>query len=77
MALGTAKTALISTVGELLDSLGGVLLVWVVDPTSRTVEEFTSPDNRLVLHEGDCLTGGSVLPGFSLPVGRLFDRPVA
>jgi hypothetical protein len=32
----------------------GVRLIWVIEPSSRTVD------------------GGDVLPGFAVPVGRLF-----
>jgi Uma2 family endonuclease len=50
----------------------GVLLVWIVKPQERVVEVFTGPEERTVLREGETLTGGRVLEGFSLNVSALF-----
>jgi Uma2 family endonuclease len=50
----------------------GVHLVWQVDPNARTVEVFTAPDQSTVLHETQTLTGGTLLPGFTLPLQELF-----
>lgn len=50
----------------------GVTLVWIVDPDTRTVAVYTSPDIFTTLHELDTLDGGLVLPGFSLPLAELF-----
>ena len=50
----------------------GVHLVWQVDPSTRTVEVFTAPDQSTVLHETHILDGGTVLPGFILPLQELF-----
>jgi Uma2 family endonuclease len=55
---------------EYFDS--GSTLVWYVDPRSRTVRVFTSPENITTLNEADTLDGGSLLPGFQLPVARIF-----
>ncbi|MFO0821768.1 MAG: Uma2 family endonuclease [Gemmataceae bacterium] len=52
--------------------LAGVLLVWLVDPKRRTVRVFTSPDDVTELGVRDTLDGGDVLPGFAVPVARLF-----
>jgi Uma2 family endonuclease len=52
--------------------LAGVQLVWFVDPRKRTVRVFTSPDDVTELKATDTLDGGEVLPGFSVPVARLF-----
>jgi Uma2 family endonuclease len=52
--------------------LAGVLLVWFVDPKRRTVRVFTSPDEVTELTAADTLDGGTVLPGFTVPVARLF-----
>jgi Uma2 family endonuclease len=49
-----------------------VRLVWFVDPDTRTVEVYTSPDQSVVLHEDQTLDGGDVLPGFTLPLRELF-----
>src|SRR5262249_49692616 len=50
----------------------GVRLVWLVDPSARTVTIFR-PDAALKLvGAGETLDGGDVLPGFSVPVAELF-----
>jgi Uma2 family endonuclease len=50
----------------------GVRLVWYVDNKKRTAEVYTSPDQGVVLTEGQALDGGDVLPGFRLPLRQLF-----
>ncbi len=50
----------------------GVQLLWQIDPQSRTVEVFTSPAQATLLHAEATLDGGSVLPGFRLPLPTLF-----
>ena len=51
----------------------GVPLVWVVFPESRTVEVRRAGTSTIeVLGEGDTLSGGDVLPGFSAPVSEIF-----
>ena len=50
----------------------GVLLVWYVDPVARTVEVFTAADQSVVLRQDQSLTGAPVLPGFLLPLSKLF-----
>jgi Uma2 family endonuclease len=50
----------------------GVRLVWLVDPVARTVEVYTAPEQSMVLHAADTLDGGVVLPGFALPLHKLF-----
>ena len=52
----------------------GVQVVWQVDPNARTVEVFTAPDQSTVLHEAQTLEGGTVLPGFTLPLQELFSE---
>jgi Uma2 family endonuclease len=52
----------------------GVQVVWQVDPRTRTVEVFTTPDQSTVLHEAQTLEGGRVLPGFTLPLQELFSE---
>jgi Uma2 family endonuclease len=52
----------------------GCKLVWLVDPDTRTVAVHSSPRKFVVLTEEDTLDGGSVLPGFSLPLGELFSE---
>jgi Uma2 family endonuclease len=50
----------------------GVRLVWYVDPKSRTVRVYTSPDDSVVMSEGQQLDGGNVLPGFTLLIRDWF-----
>jgi Uma2 family endonuclease len=55
----------------------GVELVWFVDPEKRTATVYTSSTESTVLTEDDTLDGGSVLPGFTVPVRRIFAMPEA
>ena len=50
----------------------GVKLVWFIDPRKKTVEVYTAVDRLTTLTEADTLTGGAVLPGFTLPIADLF-----
>jgi len=50
----------------------GVQLVWEVDPKNRTVEVYTAADQSNLFNEIQTLDGGSVLPGFTLPLAQLF-----
>ena len=58
-------------VREYLDA--GVPLVWVLYPRTRTVEVFGQAGVRATLGPDDMLTGGEVVPGFSVKVAELFD----
>ena len=49
-----------------------VILVWVVDPSDKTVSVYRSLTKVQLLTEGDLLSGEEVLPGFSVPVASLF-----
>lgn len=51
----------------------GVELVWYIDPDDRTVEVFTSVEQKTLLREDDTLTGGKVLPGFEVSVQKIFE----
>jgi Uma2 family endonuclease len=59
----------------------GTQLVWEVDPDARAVDVFTAPGAPAArLTEADTLDGGTVLPGFTLPLRDLFgemDVPAA
>jgi Uma2 family endonuclease len=50
----------------------GTRLVWEVDPRTRTVAIYNSADNPVTLRAADVLDGGSVVPGFTLPLSELF-----
>lgn len=51
----------------------GIPLTWVVYPNRRTVHVYTlGSEVPAILHEEDELTGGDVLPGFSVKVREIF-----
>jgi Uma2 family endonuclease len=50
----------------------GVQLVWEIDPSARTATVYTSPTDATSVGAADTLTGGTVLPGFVLPLAQLF-----
>jgi Uma2 family endonuclease len=50
----------------------GVELVWEIDPVARTVDVYTSATQIATLTATDTLDGGSILPGFTLPLRDLF-----
>jgi Uma2 family endonuclease len=50
----------------------GTLLVWVVDPPTRTVRVHQPGRRVATLAMDGTLDGGAVLPGFSLPLAHLF-----
>jgi Uma2 family endonuclease len=52
----------------------GVRLVWFVDLRAKAVTVYTSPSRSKVVSESGTLDGGKVLPGFELPVEKLFAR---
>lgn len=50
----------------------GTRLVWYVDPKARTVRVYTSPRRSRLVTEDQALDGGTVLPGFKLPLKKPF-----
>lgn len=50
----------------------GVPLLWLVESRPRTVRVFASGEESRTLTDADELDGGKVLPGFRLPVARIF-----
>ncbi len=52
--------------------LAGVELVWVVDPKTQTAKSYTSPEDSVQINKTGSLDGGTVLPGFRLPLKQLF-----
>lgn len=52
----------------------GSKMVWLVYPKKQIVEVLTADDRRL-LTPGDTLSGGDLLPGFTLPVVDIFPKP--
>ncbi|HUT36780.1 MAG TPA: Uma2 family endonuclease [Planctomycetota bacterium] len=52
----------------------GCPMVWVVDPATRTVSVYRGRTEIAVLGATDTLSGGDVLPGFTLPVADILTR---
>jgi Uma2 family endonuclease len=51
----------------------GVRLVWVINPRAKSVAVYTAGSEQITrLTEGYTLTGGDVLPDFSIPVSDIF-----
>lgn len=53
---------------------GGCRLVWVIDPDAEAAEVYTSPTAKTAVPPTGTLDGGAVLPGFRLPLVKLFER---
>jgi Uma2 family endonuclease len=53
----------------------GVELVWLIDPSCRTITVYTANSGPRVFTENDTLTGGDVLPGFRCKVADFFFMP--
>ncbi len=51
----------------------GVQLVWVADPTDKTIYAYRSLTDVREFTEKDALTGDEVLPGFTVSVADLFE----
>ena len=51
----------------------GVPLVWDIDPDERTVQCYPLGGRYWSVGESEELTGGDALPGFRVPVARLFE----
>jgi Uma2 family endonuclease len=58
--------------------LDGVQMVWVIDPQKRSVSVFTLTARQpftkqeILLTAEDVLSGGNIIPGFEMPVSRLW-----
>jgi Uma2 family endonuclease len=52
----------------------GVKLVWFIDPASESAAVYESRYESEKLSLADTLSGGSILPGFELPLKRLFEK---
>jgi Uma2 family endonuclease len=69
-----------NTKGEMARKLreyfgAGVRLVWLIDPINKTVAVLTSPTRSKIISVPGMLDGGKVLPGFELPLAKLFEKP--
>jgi len=52
----------------------GVRLVWLINPKTQSAEAYTSPTRKRKIGKDQSLDGGDVLPGFRLPLKKLFER---
>jgi Uma2 family endonuclease len=52
----------------------GVRMVWIIYPKTQTAEIYTSPTKVQKVGKTGALDGGSVVPGFRLPLKQLFAR---
>jgi Uma2 family endonuclease len=52
----------------------GVKLAWLIDPRKETAMEYTSPSQSRAIGKTQALVGHDVLPGFKLPLKKLFAR---
>ena len=50
----------------------GCRMVWLVDPSTRTVTVYHDRRNAQVLAEKDTISGDDLLPGFLVPVAEFF-----
>ena len=53
----------------------GTRLAWVINPRGRTVAIYRSATRHDILHKGEQLEGGALLPGFTFPIKELFEIP--
>jgi Uma2 family endonuclease len=51
----------------------GVRLVWVINPWRNEVATYTPDGQKTLLSDGNTLTGGDVIPGFEMPVAKIFE----
>ena len=51
----------------------GVLMVWVINPDTRTVDVYRAGSPAEALADGDALDGGDALPSFTCAVSDIFD----
>ncbi|MBM4076759.1 MAG: Uma2 family endonuclease [Planctomycetes bacterium] len=52
----------------------GTQIMWVADPTTRTVQVYKSAEEYRDFSVADTLDGGSVLPEFQISVQRWFEE---
>ena len=53
----------------------GVLIVWEIDPDTRTANVYTAPESFTTIDENGTLDGSTVMPGFQVPLRQLFVIP--
>jgi Uma2 family endonuclease len=52
----------------------GVVLAWIIDPKKMTADLYTAPDAKTTIDASGVLDGGDVLPGFRVPLAKLFEQ---
>lgn len=57
---------------KMANYLAAGVVVWIVDYVARTVEVYAPNSAAQILTESQSLSGGAVLPGFTLPVKDIF-----
>ncbi|MCU0499984.1 MAG: Uma2 family endonuclease [Anaerolineae bacterium] len=50
----------------------GTSIVWLVFPEKHMIEVYIGTTEEQILTLNDTLTGGDLLPGFTLPLGQIF-----
>jgi Uma2 family endonuclease len=73
LSKGNTKGEMERKLHEYFDA--GVSLVWFVQPKTCTVDVYTTPTKVRRLRRDQTLEGGEVLPGFTLPLQKLFNPP--
>ena len=53
---------------------GGCEAVWIVDPETKTIAVYSDPIQCRIYGIADTIDGGEMIPGFTLPVGELFEE---
>ena len=48
--------------------------MWIIDPDKHTATVYRSLEDSVTLTEAGSLDGGDVLPGFTLPLRKLFAK---
>ena len=52
----------------------GVVLAWIIDPVKVKADIYTAPDAKTTIDASGVLDGGDVLPGFRVPLAKLFEQ---
>jgi Uma2 family endonuclease len=69
---GNTAKEMETKVGEYFDA--GVLVVWLVYPKTQTAEVYSSRTSCRTIDKNGALDGGTLLPGFRLPLKTIFAR---
>jgi Uma2 family endonuclease len=72
VSIGNSRAEIERKKNEYFNS--GVAVVWIVYPRTKSIRVWTAKDGSFKLTSDDVLTGGDILPGFSISVRELFKR---